>query len=127
MRKLLASGLVMLHLLSYTELSQVIKLPDLISHFFQHHRQNPDIDFFDFLAMHYGGGDDGTSADNDIDNELPGHNTTPHYLMVMYSPMVRNSFSIGPVEHISPVYNNYVLEGVPSGYIALILHPPQQA
>ncbi|NJO25889.1 MAG: hypothetical protein HC867_09245 [Bacteroidia bacterium] len=76
--------------------------------------------------MHYGG-DDGTTADDDIDSKLPGHNTNLHCLSVMYSPMVRNTFSIGAVEYMTSEYNSYVLKGIPSEYTSLILQPPRQA
>ncbi len=53
MRKILAILLITIHLTGNTEVGQLFRLPQLISHFFQHHRQDPSIDFFEFIAMHY--------------------------------------------------------------------------
>lgn len=76
MRKILLIILTNIHLLGNTEISQVFKIPNLVDHYFEHCRINPEMSFFQFLAMHYGG-DDGTDADNDKDNALPCHN--PHH------------------------------------------------
>lgn len=126
MRKAFAIAFISLHLLSNTELSQVIRLPKLISHYFQHHRQNPGINFFDFLAMHYGG-DDGTSADDDIDSQLPYHNTDHHCLFTVYSPMLAADFFFNGIDHGFSKYNSRPLDGIPSKHVLLLLRPPWQA
>lgn len=126
MRKNLAILLISIHLIGNTEAGQLLKFPQLLHHFFQHHQIDPSISFFQFMAMHYGG-DDGTTADDDFDNQLPCHNPVHTTLAHVYSPMVKD---ILPAEIIVPettVYSSRLLTGVSSEHVLLILQPPKQA
>ena len=81
----------------------MFKLPQLLSHFFQHHQLDTSINFFDFIAMHYGG-NDGTTADDDFDSQLPCHNPNHNTIAHVYSPMVK---VILPIEFSSWETNEY--------------------
>ena len=72
MRSLLIIVLINVHLFGNTELGQLIKLPQLITHYKKNHKNNPSLNFFQFLVMHYAG-DDGTTADDNEDRQLPCH------------------------------------------------------
>jgi hypothetical protein len=127
MRQALAIVFISIHLLSNTELSQVARIPKLISHYFQHHRQAPEINFMDFLAMHYGG-DDGTSADDDIDNQLPCHNNAySRCLFNVYSPMVQDVFFFNGLSYSNVEHNDVILNSIYSEYVLLLLKPPRIA
>ncbi|RRB07489.1 hypothetical protein [Larkinella rosea] len=61
-------------------IDQSTKLVDLLQHF-QHHRQTePDLGFFDFIAMHYGANSDHQKHPNHSHHNLPavGH-TAPAF------------------------------------------------
>jgi hypothetical protein len=45
--------LVALYLMGTTEAYQLLKIPALVTHYFQHMRQNPDLDLMAFLREHY--------------------------------------------------------------------------
>jgi hypothetical protein len=126
MRKSVTIGLIVVHLLAHTEAGQLFKLPTLFNHFFQHHRQNPSIGFFDFIAMHYGG-DDGTHADDFTDDQLPCHNTHYNTLSIVYSSFENDipSFAIDINEPIE--YGSCILTGNPAKHVLIILQPPRQA
>jgi hypothetical protein len=100
MRQILLISIISIHFLGNTEISQLFKLPNLIDHYFEHHRQNPNIDFFKFLAMHYGG-DDGTDADNEKDNQLPCHNLHHNTLSVVCFQIIQDA----PALDIVTYYN----------------------
>lgn len=51
-------------------LGEALKLPALVSHFFEHRQQDPSVDLGDFLSMHYWG-DDHNAGDQDRDMQLP--------------------------------------------------------
>ena len=124
MRKTLAILLISVHLAGNTEVGQLFKLPQLVHHFFRHHRLDPSISFFEFLAMHYAG-DDGTTADDDYDSQLPCHNTNHNTIAVTYSPMVKDIFPDEfPFLEI-PEFNNTLQEGITSEHVLLILQPPR--
>ncbi len=88
MRKKLAILLISLHLLGNTEAGQLFKLPQLIEHYAQHKQDNQSLGFIDFFIMHYGG-DDGTHADDDQDQQLPCHNMHHITATVVYSTMIK--------------------------------------
>jgi len=123
MRKTLAITLIAIHLLGNTEAAQLFKLPTLISHYFQHRQLDPSVTFIDFLAMHYVG-DDGTPADDDIDNQLPYHHVDNHCLSVVYYPSDQYVFNIDMTEH-STEYGSRLISGHPSEHVSLILQPPR--
>jgi hypothetical protein len=123
MQKGLALILIVLHLGTNTELVQVFKLPKLISHYFQHHRQNPSLSFSHFLAMHYGG-DDGTTADDDMDSQLPFHNTIHGCLPVVYFPLIQEPVNINPPESLSIQHSSFLQLSKTNGHVASLLRPP---
>jgi hypothetical protein len=124
MKKGLVISFICIHLFGNTELNQVFRLPQLISHYFQHSRIDPGINFFEFLAMHYGG-DDGTDADNTEDSKLPCHNTTQNTISVFFSPMVIDISSCLFSLHTRPDYNSRLVTGISSKHVLLILQPPR--
>lgn len=70
MKKVSALLLLLVYLLSATELVQVLKLPLLFSHYAEHLDKEKSHSFLDFLKDHYID-DDGTISDNDTDRKLP--------------------------------------------------------
>lgn len=53
MRKLLTILILTGYLSSSTQLIEVLKLPILINHYFEHKAENKHITFIDFLKLHY--------------------------------------------------------------------------
>jgi len=124
MRKSFAIILISLHLLGNTEANQLLRLPQLLSHFFQHHRQDPSISFFDFVAMHYAG-DDGTTADDDFDSQLPCHNLNHNTIGITYSPMVNEMQFCELLLQEAGEYSSRLQTGVTSKHVLLVLQPPR--
>jgi hypothetical protein len=126
MRKILVIALVGIHLIGNTEVGQLLKLPQLLSHYFQHHRQDPGISFVEFISMHYWG-DDGTSADDDFDNKLPCHNAAHNTIPLVYSPMTPNIMPEGLTQRNTIEHNSCLEAGISSKHVLLILQPPRTA
>ena len=125
MRTTLILVLVGVHLFGNTELGQLFRLPKLISHYFQHKQLDPSLTFIDFLAMHYVG-DDGTTADDDIDSQLPYHHVDNHCLSIVYYLSGQYVFNINMIEHDTE-YGSRLISGHPSEHISSILRPPRDA
>lgn len=126
MRKILIIALITIHLFGNTELNQLFKIPSLITHYFQHHRQNPDINFLKFLEMHYGG-DDGTTADDSEDSKLPCHSFC-HSFSISFTPLLKNSLQDeGTIQDQTKEYGSRLDNGNPSEHVLLILQPPRFA
>lgn len=124
MRKALVIIMVMIHLLGNTEVGQLLRVPELFSHYFQHHRQDSSISFFDFICMHYGG-DDGTDADNEYDGKLPCHNLKSNTISLVFSPMLSEPVA-GKQWAISRTgYNSSIPARVSSEHVLLPLQPPR--
>lgn len=70
MRSAVAILLLSIHFMANSYGYQLFKLPKLVMHYEQHHKNNPSIGFVDFIAMHYWG-DDGNPSDDNEDNQLP--------------------------------------------------------
>ncbi len=126
MRNTLLILLISVHLSGNTEIGQLFRVPQLISHFFQHHRQDQSIDFFEFIAMHYGG-DDGTAADDDIDNQLPCHNVNQSTIAHVISPMVTDIPVSGFYLPDPSERNDRLVTGKTSEHVWEFLQPPRQA
>lgn len=126
MCKVLAIGLVVVHLFAYTEAVQVFRLPNLISHFLQHHRQDPEIGFSQFISMHYGG-DDGTSADDNADDQLPCHKPNRNTLTVVYVPTDIDIPSLGTEVSLVPRYATVLRRGNLSKHVLKLLQPPRHS
>lgn len=124
MRKTLVILLVSIHLIGNTEVGQLLRAPQLISHYFQHHRQDPDISFLEFIVMHYWG-DDGTAADDDLDSKLPCHNINHNTISHVFSPMVKDIAPALVSTETAPAYNSRLVAGISSKHVLLILQPPR--
>ena len=55
MKKIIAISFLFIFLCANTEIGQLLKLPNLIEHFFEHHEHKDEhsISFFDFVKSHY--------------------------------------------------------------------------
>jgi len=124
MSKGLAILLISLHLLGNTEVGQLFKLPQLVRHFFQHHRQDPNIDFLEFIAMHYSG-DDGTTADDDIDNQLPCHNFHQNTIAVVYTSMVKEISIPDNTDWKTTIFLSHLSSSTSPKHVSLVLQPPR--
>ncbi len=69
MRKLIAIFFVSIFLSSSTQFIEVLKLPLLIEHYFEHKAENKNITFIDFIKLHYA--ENTHYASHHKDKELP--------------------------------------------------------
>jgi hypothetical protein len=126
MRQILLISIISVHLLGNTEISQVLKFPNLITHYFEHCRLNPGISFFEFLTMHYGG-NDGTHADDEKDNQLPCHNLQHNTLSVVCFK-IQNAPSLEMVtEYNIREYGRPLLTYHPQEHVISFFQPPKTA
>lgn len=124
MRKTLVILLIGIHLAGNTEAAQLLRLPQLLSHYFQHRQLDHDISFLQFISMHYGG-DDGTSADDEYDGKLPCHNMNHSTISQILSPIAKDIPSATAVSIAIPVYHEKPVAGITSKHVLLILRPPR--
>ena len=70
MKKYIVISFLFVYLFSATELSELLKIPQLFEHYTEHKNQNNKISFFDFLTMHYYDAHD-NDGDDESDMKLP--------------------------------------------------------
>jgi|CXWL01.1.fsa_nt_gi hypothetical protein len=127
MRNVLVIVLISVHLFGNTELGQLIKLPQLITHYNKHHRDDPSVNFIQFLIMHYAG-DDGTTADDKEDMQLPCHDYHNTGLFFVLGPAISMEPCPDQVFYCCEVsYRGLLLTPYSSGHIFSFLQPPRIA
>lgn len=124
MRKTLVILLMSIYLLGNTEAGQLLRLPRLLAHFFHHHQQDSSISFLDFILMHYAG-DDGTTADDDQDKQLPCHNAIHNTITIAFSTMVKDIPLFDFSNWETKMYVSHLPSELSSEYAPLILQPPR--
>ncbi len=69
MKRSIAIGFLLIFLLANTELHQLLRLPVLLSHYQEHLAENQEIDFIQYILLHYTTGE--ADADFERDQQLP--------------------------------------------------------
>ncbi|MBK6827441.1 MAG: hypothetical protein IPG86_11450 [Chitinophagaceae bacterium] len=124
MKKALIIILMGIHLAGNTEIGQLLRLPELITHYFQHHRQNEDISFLEFIAQHYGG-DDGSNADDEYDSQLPCHNLNHNTISLVFSPMIADIQIDGKLYQPETDFSTRLEVNTSARHVLMILQPPR--
>lgn len=124
MRKILVTALIGIHVFGNTEFLQLLKLPNLVHHYFSHARIKPGLSFTEFLFDHYGG-DDGTNADDDFDKQLPCHNAQTNTIAHVFSPMVADPPVLKDLPDPTRNYNSRLQPGISAEHVLLIIQPPR--
>jgi len=121
-----ASLLMVFYMLSATAIHEVVKLPILVEHYFDHSQENQQIGFFQYLTLHYGI-EDGTDKDAAEDRQLP-FQSSEYFSTISFvsiNPPVINQ-SIRFCEIISD--HDFLLSNdtfLPSPYLDRIWQPPR--
>ena len=118
--------LLAFYLLSATAIHEVIKLPRLVEHYFDHSREDTQVGLIQYLTLHYGI-EDGTDDDAAEDNKLP-FKSSEYFSSISFvsvKPPV-----IGQSMRFSEIVNahNFLIRNesyLPSPYLDRIWQPPR--
>ncbi|WP_394991759.1 hypothetical protein [Emticicia sp.] len=126
MNKFIAKYLIVIYLLSATELNQLLKLPILFSHFVEHQQQDPSMSFTDFLYHHYAidHGDDGDAA---TDNKLP-FKSHDHCCSFIFPISIFFTIQLSQIKTIVIEKKNILFSSsanIISAYLSSIWQPPR--
>lgn len=125
MRSVSIIALISIYLMGNTELGQLIKLPQLFTHYQKHHKENPSLNFFKFLVMHYAG-EDGTTADDSDDMQLPCHDYQHTGIFLVFAPLSYLEPSLNKVIYSNKiVYGDGLFSFNPSEHVFSFLQPPR--
>ncbi|MCC6185722.1 MAG: hypothetical protein IT256_01075 [Chitinophagaceae bacterium] len=127
MKRAICTLLLFAYLFSNTEFSQLLKMPTLVAHFFEHQQQDKAITLLEFLRIHYAT-DIAQNADYEQDKKLPfkTHDSCNNHFSISTAP---TSFSF-----VAKCYHGIVAsiskyppqsEAIASAFLANIWQPPR--
>ena len=113
--------LLFAYLTSFTEFSEVLRLPLLIQHYTEHKSQVNDMSFTEFLAMHY----ETDVAHDDQDHDLPFKDCS-HSLCCssVVMPAQKISLSVNAVA-VNQIHTSFYLLHEPELLSGDIFQPPK--
>lgn len=126
MKNPVAILLMTIHLFAYTDIGQVFKFPQLISHYHYHQQKIPGLSFLQFLKMHYAETESSNAAttDHKDDMKLPFKSLEFH---IMASALIVDEPVIVAAKQFT--YNSnkcysFYQENYPATFTTGILRPP---
>lgn len=126
MKKFTAILILTAYLFSTTELHQLLKLPVVFEHYYEHKQLNKDISFLDFLDMHYMHGSP-LSYDYAEDMKLP-FKTFDKCVSTVISVIVPQDMNISGGQPVQvKTEQRFIMkhEFIPSSYLSRIWQPPK--
>jgi hypothetical protein len=121
MKRLMATSLLFLYLTSFTEFSEILRLPILLEHYREHQSKVEDLSFMEFLTMHY----ETDVAHDETDNSLPfkghDHSCCSATVILPIQKLALNEVTPNSAQ----AYSSYYLQHKPALRIAEIFQPPK--
>lgn len=129
MKKLLAICFLTIYIASATEISQLLRFPLLIEHYFQHKAKNPALSVVDFISVHYTGNHlENHPHDDDYeeDQKLPFMMHTTSYSAVFVCPQIASikieNRSLPEKNDNTPIWNDQFIDDT---FMTSIWQPPK--
>lgn len=118
--------LLAIYLLSATAIHELIKVPRLVEHYFDHNKEEMPIGLFHYLTLHYGI-EDGTDEDATEDSELP-FKSSEYFSSISFVSVKPPIMSQGL--RIAKIVSDYEFQirndaYLPSPYLDRIWQPPR--
>ncbi|MBK8521114.1 MAG: hypothetical protein WAT20_08370 [Ferruginibacter sp.] len=125
-RKIAAFILLSVYLFTATAITELFKLPVLISHYYGHREENKSMNLSSFLIQHYYY-EDGTDKDVEEDNKLPfkSPENAGSVTFISLSPPNVQYCITDTNEGIKKIFGMYTPPFLPSQYLNTIWQPPR--
>jgi hypothetical protein len=129
MKKWIVYSFLICYLFSTTELSELLKVDHVFTHFKEHQSLSHQLDFSEFIYMHYFGHGD-SNGDDEKDKSLPFHSHSESCATNFLIPVVlpNTNFNIEVLAFNGFDTKKHVLYqpiDKPSSYLNSIWQPPQ--
>lgn len=124
MRRKIALFLMMLFLISTTEIGQVLKFPLLVEHYIEHTSNNPELSLWGFLQIHYS--ESHKEEGDPMDEKLPFVSHT-HFVSIVAivtpTPILKiERIKFNTLDNKIHAFNE---DEVESSYLSSIWQPPK--
>ncbi|WP_124642732.1 hypothetical protein [Amniculibacterium aquaticum] len=130
MKKWISYILIVVYLFTFSEVKQLLKIPNLIEHYFTHSQKDSSTTIFSFLKMHYLE-DHGKDADYKEDMKLPfkTHDNQCHAISSSTTtPPKSFEFSFENHFYAESTKSNFgYIESITSQKIHSVFRPPVRA
>lgn len=93
MKRVLSIFFLVIYLASTSEFIQILKIPILVSHYFEHKENKADINFTEFWVIHYGKSTEKHHHKNNTHENLPYHHISLHSNLICDLPKSLDSYS----------------------------------
>ena len=124
MRKTINILVAIIMLTGITEVHQLLKMPQLLSHYRHHKTEDPFISFIAFLKLHYSTQHHPNDNDDQEDNQLP-FRSTGNIQHTDVPVVIRKEITIAIPSFINKTVKISHPEGELSDRSFAIFHPPQ--
>lgn len=125
LKKLSACFLLALYLFSATAMAELMKIPVLVEHYYDHRQENKNIELIAFLAQHYYT-EDGTDMDADEDSRLPFKSAAyPATVFFSLTPPLFIEVETNPESNSTNPFGLHDEFFISSQYLAAIWQPPR--
>ena len=127
-KKIVVISLLSIYALSATELHQLLKLPALIEHYFEHTAEDKDLSFWAFLHIHYA---HGIVVDDDYekDMKLPFKSTNDCAAISVSTPPPSSPYTPIPQPVVVAESKKVFIKSkdlfLKSSYLSCIWQPPK--
>lgn len=126
MKRAIAILLLVVYMVSLTDIVQMMKLPAFFEHYAEHKQANKSITFLEFLHMHYAHGDV-NDEDQAKDRKLPfkSPSSCACISIVEYVPLNNGGINIAPISIDTYKYRIYSEDFISSSFLSSIWQPPK--
>lgn len=119
--RLTSISLLLLYLISFTEFREVLRLPLLVEHYYEHKGQVAEMSFLDFLVMHY----ETDVPHDDTDMSLP-FKDCGHSLNISLAATPTQRIALHSLQEVYTLtYTFFYLQHEPKLLAANIFQPPK--
>jgi len=121
MKRAFATVLLLAYLVSFTEFSEVLRLPLLVKHYTEHKSKVAELSFIEFLVMHY----ETDVAHDDRDMRLPFKDCHHSFSAQTIVLPVQKIILMDDADNIAIIHHSFYLLHEPQILASDIFQPPK--
>lgn len=125
MKRLIVISILVAYFVSFTELRQLIKIPQLVEHYCAHTSENKDMTLWQFLALHYLNTPI-VDSDYQEDMKLPFKQSDGFVASIIFVDFSSSTSDlVRPIVTTSKKLSYHSISNIKSDYLSSIWQPPQ--
>lgn len=124
LKKIISIAILFVYVITCTEFAQLLRVPILVSHFFEHKEEDEGISFGEFMLIHYVAeyGEDDYQQDTHLPFKAVDGNTIQ---IIAFVPFLSSCLKAKPIYAKVQKYDPYVDGFIDNAYLSSIWQPPK--